>query len=848
MRTLLRPGELALVAHILRQWPQTNAIPDDCSTPARRLLNAAHLAASTSDRVGPADLAVLLRHVVRAADELGDPAVLDIPDSRPWPDSETLEAHGIFSTPSDEGWRKVVARPWVPDWLDTDEDPSRALVRGSWSRRRPLSTIPADPFFEKLTGFQTYRSPGQREAIRTLLTAPKQQAVIAALPTGSGKSLVAYLDALAPGRSGCSIVIVPTTSLALDQERAFLELVNSLGRRAEHPSTLAYYGELDTGAREAMRNRIRSGEQRIVFTSPESAVQSLSPALFDAARIGQLRLFAVDEAHIVSEWGSDFRPAFQSLGALREALLTAQGVERPFRTLLLSGTLTNEGIATLGRLFGSPEHPPILVPAIDLRAEPGYWIRSTSTAAERERQVLEAIRVLPRPLILYTTEVKHASAWHQALHAAGYRRCELVVGDTPAQQRRNVISRLRNGEADLVVATSAFGLGVDQPDVRCVVHACLPETLNRWYQEVGRGGRDGNPSLALLITTPKVDDRIAKGLASTRLISLERGRDRWEAMSNRAEILDGNRLRLPLFASPTDLRGDNDENRRWNLRLLLLMDRVGLIKLETAAPPRLGEDATDQEWEAAFEQHAQHTVIQLLHGGLGHDEPWDDRFRPKRDAALNADRQAHARMRDALLPGTRVCTLFASTYTIGEDSVASRVTPSPTCATCPGCRRAEDPPTFFSQHRPRPLRGIEATLDEGLLRRFAGTRVLVMPYVATDWPHDIERALARLVALGVRSVYGPQECRAWKELARRSDLDTPVFIDDLDWQRRNAPDLPTAILHRPARSPTKHELRDDGPLRIVVADATVRHPDHASESIGRYAAARLELQRFLTDW
>lgn len=847
MRTVLGRGEFALLRRALRAWPDTPPAPDQASTPVRRLIGAARAAAAGPSRVGPADLAVLVRHVLRTADEIGDEGVIELPSAGPWPDQAVLGKHCLTQVESDVGWRSVVASPWRPQWLSTEGDPAMAVYRGAWERPRALSGIPADPFFTHLTGFDEYRSPGQREAVRSLLTSDPGATVIAALPTGSGKSLVAYLDALVPRGSGCTVVVVPTTSLALDQERAFSELAAALGRRGEHPSELAYYGELDEGARKAMRDRIRGGEQRIVFTSPESVVQSLSPALFDAAAGGRLRLFVVDEAHIVAEWGADFRPAFQALGALRRGLTIAQGTERPFRTLLLSGTLTDDGIETLRMIFGEPGRSPIIVPAIDLRAEPGYWVHSAGTSDERAEQILDAVRNLPRPLILYTTKVDQAKRWHGTLQDEGFLRSELVVGETRVAARRAVIEHLRGGEVDLVVATSAFGLGVDQPDVRAVVHACLPETLNRWYQEVGRGGRDGAPSVAILATAPE-DDQVSKSLADTRLITLERGRERWEAMIERAGPLGGDRFKLPLFASPPDLSGDNDENRRWNLRLLLVMARARLLEVETAPPPRLGEDAAESEWEAAFEEHAAHTTIRLIHGGLAHDEPWLGSFNPARDAVLAADRRAHERMREALVANTRLCALFADTYSIDDPRGDGRIRPALTCASCPGCRANGDPPTFFSQSRPRPLRDVTAAWDAGFLRRFSGSAVLVMPYESAAWPAEVERAVVRMVGLGLRSVYGPAEIRSWTELAGRGSVHMPVFLDTHDWHRRDASDLPTAVVHPPGDVPRRPELNESGPPRVILVEGGIRHPDHPSEPIGGYAPASLSLSRFLADF
>src|SRR5204863_6879752 len=128
--------------------------------------------------------------------------------------------------------------------------------------------------------------------------------------------------------------------------------------------------------------------------------------------------------------------------------------------------------------------------------------------------------------------------WHARLFSAGYRRLMLVAGETGADERRQAITRLREGTVDLVVATSAFGLGVDQEDVRAVVHACIPETIDRFYQEVGRGGRDGRASLSLVLHCRR-DRRVAQGINQTKLITREKAEARLRAMLAKAELLGG---------------------------------------------------------------------------------------------------------------------------------------------------------------------------------------------------------------------------------------------------------------------------------------------------------------------
>lgn len=143
--------------------------------------------------------------------------------------------------------------------------------------------------------------------------------------------------------------------------------------------------------------------------------------------------------------------------------------------------------------------------------------------------MFEAVCNLPRPLILYATKVKEVEEWGAQLRGLGFRRLAVVTGASSADHRGRVIEQWRDGHLDIVVATSAFGLGVDQSDVRAVVHACIPETIDRFYQEVGRGGRDGKASVSLMLYT-KADYATADGLNRKVTISTDRGLQRWRRM------------------------------------------------------------------------------------------------------------------------------------------------------------------------------------------------------------------------------------------------------------------------------------------------------------------------------
>jgi ATP-dependent DNA helicase RecQ len=823
----------------LRAWPRPLDPVAEMSTAARRLLHAAGAAAETPQMVGTADLALLLRHVLRAdAEASGTSKSLPVPHGAPWPGPEDwarFDMHGSLVG----DLQRVFADPWMPEWLDAGgEDPAASAFRG-FNRPRigAADAEPADPYLTEATGLGTYRSVGQRETIRTILAAAPDATVIGNLPTGSGKSLAAYIEALVSRSPGTTLVVVPTTSLAIDQERAFHELIGDRGGAARFPKRLCYETELKPEARAEIRRQIADGSQGIVFTSPESLIGSLSSAIYAAAERGLLRSFVIDEAHIVSQWGTEFRPAFQALAGVRSDLLgIAANAGCPFRTVLLSATLTEESIFTLQRLFGQPG-PTELISSVALRHEPSYWLASSTDAIERHERILEAIRRLPRPMILYTTRVDAAKEWLARLHSDGFTRIMLVAGETSAGERREAIRRLRAHALDLVVATSAFGLGVDQPDVRAVVHACVPETIDRFYQEVGRGGRDGLPSVSLLVEGPG-DRATAASLASPKLISLQRGFQRWRMMQINAHRDDVGRLHLPLDVSPPDLAGDNDANRAWNMRTLLLMSRSGLLSLNASPPPRQAVGESDEDWErrapAAFATYSATAVVTAEGGGLADQEVWDQAVHVARSRAIAGDREARTRMERALEPGTQVCQLFEPIPGISPTQIPVPVAPS--CGGCPGCRSAGLPPRRYQAAIPLPAVNTAHTWTPEFRPWFAGRHVLVVTYqVSIDWPRTLIRALERLAGRGMWCLVAPDVIRrapAVRQLHHRAA--SGAIFELRSWDLLHAPLLPTGLVIAPDEGLPPDVLQDDEPRRVVFVPAHARAPGHPTATIDEY--------------
>lgn len=519
------------------------------------------------------DRALRLRHALRHAQltlsETGAALSLPMPGFPGWPDADQALGSGLQV----RAGRETLALRWQPDWLPgvgeqgADAVAMRAEPR-PWTNRYPV----ADDWLRAVFGHEVYRGAGQALAVRSALHIAPEKTLLAVMPTGEGKSLV--FQALAAAHPGHVVaVVVPTVALALAHEDS-LQQVAVLQPEVPH----AYVGDKDAD-NETIRSRIPSGEQGLVFAAPESFVGRLQSPLMEAARAGRLAAFVIDEAHLVNAWGADFRNEFQLLAALVAQLRTSAPVDQQPRVVCLSATVTQEAFDTLETLF-APGTSLFLVPAARLRPELDTWVApETTSLAEREHRVLEALAHLPRPAILYVTRREDANYWFDRLKQAGYGRVRVLHGQSQTSERSEVVQSWRRGELDLVVGTSAFGLGIDYPHVRAIVHACVPESLDRYYQEVGRAGRDNHAAMAVII--PASEDRdVASAVATKRIISTAKGIQRWEAMFQHA-LPDATRnarfLIDPSVSPPYDPDMQGERNEDWNGRVLSLLARAHVL-------------------------------------------------------------------------------------------------------------------------------------------------------------------------------------------------------------------------------------------------------------------------------
>jgi len=656
----------------------------------------------------PQDAMALIRHILRRQSlHTGQLAQLRVPSGTGWPTREDWDVFGIPAHSEAHGHFLIEARPWRADWLNGDDNPvfedifAEQNVRLDWQR-------PIDPFLGEAGGFENYVSPGQREAVRSAFLLPAGETLIVALPTGSGKSFVAQAPVLVRGlEGGLSLCVVPTTALALDQARQMRQMLKRRFPKREVPQ-LAWHSGLGAEERVAIKTSIREGRQGILYCSPEAGTGALLPSLYDAARAGLLSYLIVDEAHLVSQWGDGFRPAFQMLAGVRRGLLAACPTGRRFKTILMSATLTPDTVKTIDVIFG-PARTVQMVASVHLRPEPQYWVHREDDPEKKDRKVLEILRHAPRPFILYVTKRSDAKRWIGLLRKTGYARIDCFHGESANADRLRIIEQWSENRLDGIVATSAFGVGIDKQDVRTVIHAAVPETLDRFYQEVGRGGRDGCPSASFLIYSHE-DQETANRLASPSLITDDLGFERWSAMYASSVGLDsiGRLLEVDLATVPPRLRQQSDYNQSWNMRTLIMMARADMLELESQAPSPLAqqEHETETAYELRSEEHwldyFQRAIVGITEFGHRSPERFEKLIGRERQRAFDAATENRSLL-DKLLGGSKEMSLLLD-HLYRSNAPGRSVIVSRACGGCPVHRREQ---TTNTQYLPPPAYGIE---------------------------------------------------------------------------------------------------------------------------------------------
>jgi hypothetical protein len=499
---------------------------------------------------------------------------------------------------------------------------------------------------------------------------------------------------------------------------------------------------------------------------------------------------------------------------------------------LLSATLTQESYDVLEALFSDGKFDS--VNAVALRPEPEYWQSGSATKSQRDRKVTELIRVAPRPFLLYVTTKRDADIWHRKIRELGIKRSGCVHGSTSTDERERVIGLWRAGNIDCVVATSAFGLGMDKSDVRAVIHACIPESIDRFYQEVGRAGRDGHASVSVLLPCDDADKATAKSISQDRIISLEKGRERWKDLIKAGQFLNEKRVwRVNLKTRPTHIQQDSDANVAWNLRTLVLLNRAGVIRLESQEPPNVerAENESDRDFESRrqeiMDDFFSTAYLTILNHGHLDEQVWETVVQPERFRMYSASNESFYRMNQLLAGDVEIGKLLKETYTV--KTANGGPSPEHCCSGCPACRaNSVEASQRFSHPEPDLVECIEHGNVDELKTLFSVQSPVV--FVRVDNSHsDRERVklcldfVQQLARRGVDEFAIPEAWKSkqnWKRVhensRRRLVVATPLDSFDL---RKNDLRLPRAtfLFDEPSPIIPRELINMERPFHIIFA-------------------------------
>ena len=340
------------------------------------------------------------------------------------------------------------------------------------SSSAPAGLAAAREVLQQVFGFDGFR-PGQEAVIEAVLSG---RDTLAVMPTGGGKSLCYQAPAILD-ENGTTVVISPLLALMKDQVDA---LQNAGVAAAAVNSTMTRDEQMRT-IRAAAR-----GELRLLYVAPERFADMTFMAALRSTRVG---LLAIDEAHCISQWGHDFRPSYRDLGNVRPQLGSPPIVAL---TATADPRVRDDIVARLGL-----QDPAVLVAGFD-RPNLRFDVVRVKSRAEKAERIAEKLRELrDESAIVYCGTRKHVDELSETLRAEGIA-CSGYHAGMDAASRKRIQEAFAADRLQVIVATNAFGMGIDKPDVRMVLHHDMPDSIESYYQEAGRAGRDGEPAECIL--------------------------------------------------------------------------------------------------------------------------------------------------------------------------------------------------------------------------------------------------------------------------------------------------------------------------------------------------------------
>src|SRR3954469_21320680 len=447
-------------------------------------------------------------------------------------------------------------------WLEEPPPPTQtSLDLGAADGRAPRVPVArsadVDGALHELFGFEGFR-PGQREAVEAVVRPHAPRDVLVVMPTGSGKSLCYQLPALM--RTDLTLVVSPLVSLMQDQVEAL---------HAVAPGRVALVNaQQDSRANRLAVEHAVSGQVRLLYVAPE---RFASPGFLERIRHAELGLFVVDEAHCVSQWGHDFRPEYFRL-ADAARWLGARAI------LASTATATPEVAADIVARLGLRE--PVHVATGFDRPNLTFSVVDCPNKDAVGRRIVAALSEPGAlPAIVYAGTRSECDRLSDRLgRELGVEAISYHAG-LPRDARAEAQRRFMAGEAPVVVATNAFGMGVNKADVRTVCHESVPSSLEAYYQEAGRAGRDGRPARCLLFATGR-----DKGL---HVFFIERSAVPEELLKATARTIvrsaEGTPPRYNLHLNELAGEGEEDAVRA----VVGYMARAGVIQPAPSAPDRV---------------------------------------------------------------------------------------------------------------------------------------------------------------------------------------------------------------------------------------------------------------------